>query len=653
MLTMILADLVALVGGTVHTMVPGEEPRVATVLIQDGRIQAIGSDLELPPGTERYDVTGKHLVPGLIDALVSFDPEQDALYVAAGVTVVRDVGGTRVRTLAERSPEARDRTPGPSLYTCGAVLDGDPPSSPDAAVLRNPKAASTLLPILFDERVDFLCVQLGLGAEPWRAVIRLAHEHDLDVWGPVPTALTLEEALAGGQDGIHHLDRLLPSGASWEAVRLDDLAPQIAALAASGVPLVPTLNATSLRLVDQSATPLVGLLPLLGPTYEAWWRDDLGRRGRTMDGDMVARGKDIVRKQRELLARLRVAGVTLVPGSGAPHPWLFPGQSLHTELAAWVRAGMQPAEALACATRGAAEALGLGDRHGILAAGRLADVVCSSADPREDLSALATPELVCVRGRVLERKDLDDLLARLAEKQARAREALDAGLDFPPPPIPKGALVLSGLVESRSLDQRIAAERFAAVRGEDGSLILTGRVRYPGDDEVLVTQTLLDGRLAELAVEAHVGGRVLQVEGVWTAERFRIRRTADGVTVGTQSTREHPVCADLGSVTTLLALGQREPSEAFDVLTFHELFEPEAVRWSSELQADGDVVVQTHTSAMVFRFDEHGAPLLFRTKVGQGIVEARLLEAEAYGGSGLPPLGGAGRARAVDAGARR
>ena len=109
---MILADLVALVGGTVHTMVPGEEPQVATVLIEDGTIRAIGPDLELPPGAARFDLTGQHLVPGLIDTLVHFDANHDALYLAAGVTVVRDVGGSRVKTLAERMPAVDPRAIG-------------------------------------------------------------------------------------------------------------------------------------------------------------------------------------------------------------------------------------------------------------------------------------------------------------------------------------------------------------------------------------------------------------------------------------------------------------------------------------------------------------------------------------------------------------
>ncbi len=653
---LLLAELAALVGGTVHTLVPGEEPFVGTVLVRDGTIEAIvPGEPELAPGTERYDVRGKHVVPGLIDALVAFDPAHDALYTAAGVTVVRDMGGSRVRSLIERTREARDRVPGPTLYTCGAVLDGDPPGSPDAAVLRDAHAVLTLLPILLDEKVDFLGVQLGLGEEAWRKVLEIGHASGLRVEGPVPRAIALEEALAAGQDGLHHLDRLVPEGGSWETLDLERLEPQIAAMARAQVALVPTLDATALRLVDQSRTPEPELLALLAPSYEGWWREELGARLAVLDEGARARGERVAQKQRALLARLAAAGVRLVPGSGAPHPWLFPGQALHRELARWVEAGVAPGRALELATRESARALGLEEHHGVLAPGRLADLVACEEDPRQGLESLAHPALVVVRGRVLERADLDDRLAALAARQKAAREALDVSLDFEPPEPAPGAPLLVGTVESRALGRRVAGERFALVRAADGALVLSGRVRYPGGETLDVVQTLRDGRLDALRVQATVGGKRVELEGLWTAERFRLRRSVDGVVLDTQSYREHPSCADLSSVTALVALGQGGAQPAASVLTFHELLAPELVRWEVRLEADGDYVVHTHNTAMAFRFDEHGAPLLFRTRVGQGLVETRLVASDAFGGGGLRPVGAPARApgATVEAGARR
>ena len=74
---------IALVGGTVHP-VSGPAIETGTVLFEKGKLTSIGKDAKLPPGTEKIDVAGKHVYPGLIDAytslgLVEIDAVQWAL----------------------------------------------------------------------------------------------------------------------------------------------------------------------------------------------------------------------------------------------------------------------------------------------------------------------------------------------------------------------------------------------------------------------------------------------------------------------------------------------------------------------------------------------------------------------------------------------
>src|SRR5690606_17094333 len=111
----------------------------------------------------------------------------------------------------------------------------------------------------------------------------------------------------------------------------------------------------------------------------------------------------------------------LVPGSGTPNPWLMPGTGLHEELAIWVAAGIPPIEVLAYATAGAAEALGIDDERGTLRAGLVADLLVVGADPRQGLATLRRPTHVVLRGRVLDREELDGLMARLVDAQAEVR----------------------------------------------------------------------------------------------------------------------------------------------------------------------------------------------------------------------------------------
>ena len=96
---------------------------MADILILDGLIQALGPDLDVPSGALVIDVSGRHLVPGLIDGLAHFDRDMDPLYLDAGVPVLRDLGGDMGRLLVERLPAARDEAPGPALLICGSILD--------------------------------------------------------------------------------------------------------------------------------------------------------------------------------------------------------------------------------------------------------------------------------------------------------------------------------------------------------------------------------------------------------------------------------------------------------------------------------------------------------------------------------------------------
>ena len=93
-------DLVAVVGGKVHTLVPGSKPAEMTVLIDDDRIRAVGADVAIPAGAKRIDAHGLHIVPGLIDGFGYHDPEHDPLYLAAGIAVLRVAPVcARIRTL--------------------------------------------------------------------------------------------------------------------------------------------------------------------------------------------------------------------------------------------------------------------------------------------------------------------------------------------------------------------------------------------------------------------------------------------------------------------------------------------------------------------------------------------------------------------------
>ena len=666
-------ELVALVGGTVHTMVPGEEPRPATVLISDGLVQSVvdvdpasGDAPELPPGTVQIDVSGLHVVPGLIDGMVYFDRDHDALYVSQGVTTVRGMGGVPTTAVIERRPDRRDRTPGPFLVSPGAVIDGDPPSSAEAVVLRDAAQADQYLPILVDDySPDFLSIQIGLAPAVFGRVLALADQRGLDVWGPVPNRVDFEAAVEGGMTGIVFLDRVIPAGSNWEVVQPAASQGLVELLAENGTAVAPLLHAFRLRGRDQ--TDAAYATGLLDPTYVYQWDVELAARKRDLDDKYARICERIARKQGKIVANMHAAGVPLLPGSGAPHPWLFPGESLHEELAAFEEAGLAPAEVLRLATRGAAELIGVEDERGSLAPGLAADVVCVAGDPRESVANLRDPALVVVRGHVLERADLDDLVDTLRVRMQERREELARPIEVGELELPEGAVVLEGLCDVVSFGERVRSERYAVVREPDGAVTYVGRAVYPAPEgvtpnEMRVLQRTRDGKLDEYEVRLSSADGEVSSHGVWTAEQMRIERHMDGVLVDHNRVRHRIVCVDVGSVTSLLVLSRHErpglgdeDGALFRVVTFHEMLEPELAEWGMRYAVNAETgrlehQIRTHLGLIAFNTTKLGSIELSRNLIGNGIITTELVEEDGLGGPGLPLSGE--RKSVVEASAR-
>jgi imidazolonepropionase-like amidohydrolase len=148
------------------------------------------------------------------------------------------------------------------------------------------------------------------------------------------------------------------------------------------------------------------------------WREQLPEQTperRAFFRELVPRGVTMLREMHE-------AGVRILPGSDTAVLGVFPGSSLHEELALFVsELGLTPAQALERATRMSAEFLGLGDSLGSIAPGKLADLVLLGADPLAEIQNLRRVEAVFLGGRLFTRADLDMLLAAVEAAPDRQR----------------------------------------------------------------------------------------------------------------------------------------------------------------------------------------------------------------------------------------
>jgi imidazolonepropionase-like amidohydrolase len=123
-------------------------------------------------------------------------------------------------------------------------------------------------------------------------------------------------------------------------------------------------------------------------------------------------------KQLDVILRMHEAGVPLLAGTDLGGDFIYPGFSLHDELALFVQAGLTPGEALKTATYNPAKFLGMLDRLGTVEKGKLADLVLLDANPLEDIHNTQKIRAVVINGRLLDRQELDELL-RKAEADAK------------------------------------------------------------------------------------------------------------------------------------------------------------------------------------------------------------------------------------------
>ena len=123
------------------------------------------------------------------------------------------------------------------------------------------------------------------------------------------------------------------------------------------------------------------------------------QRGGWRPADFAAFRRGRVR-QDQFVREFKRAGGLIAAGSDAANPLLVPGAALHDELELLVSAGLTPLEAIGAATRQAAQLLHA-DSLGVLAPGKVADLVVLNGNPATDIAATRDIAWVMTRGRIV------------------------------------------------------------------------------------------------------------------------------------------------------------------------------------------------------------------------------------------------------------
>src|SRR5213593_2883307 len=135
--------LIALEGATLIDGSGGEPIKDALVLVQHGHIQAVArvNEIRVPRGAQVVNLISKTIIPGLIDAHAHVERWATQRYLAWGVTTVRDLHGATDTALALRSQMNLGSILGPRMFTAGAMIDGVPPTYPNATGVSTPDEA--------------------------------------------------------------------------------------------------------------------------------------------------------------------------------------------------------------------------------------------------------------------------------------------------------------------------------------------------------------------------------------------------------------------------------------------------------------------------------------------------------------------------------
>ncbi|WP_437395014.1 amidohydrolase family protein [Flagellimonas lutimaris] len=418
------------------------------IYISNGRIQAVTAidSVANIKADSTIDATGKYILPGFWDnhihlrggdSLIANNKNFLKLFIANGITTVRDAGGDLTHAVMEWEHQiAVEDLVGPTIFTAGPKIDGPGATWAGSLEVETEDEIIKALDSLEALNVDFVKIyDSRISPENYLKTIEEAKKRGFTVSGHMPFTVTLDETINAGMDGIEHLYYIMKGCANnelevtekinngemgfWDAMpallnAYSDSTAQntFNKLKENDVFVVPTLHiGKTLSYLDEVDHTNDKYLRYMGTgiidTYQRRIRSALNSSEEARENR-----KQLDTFFGELTKSLNDAGVQLLAGSdsGAYNSYTYPGISLHKELQIMVENGISPLDALRTSTVNGAKFLNQNDNYGAVSKGKVSDLVILDENPLENIENTQKIYSVIKGTQVFSKRQLQELL---------------------------------------------------------------------------------------------------------------------------------------------------------------------------------------------------------------------------------------------------